>query len=399
MLKEKMKTELEVRFMGRFPVRKLATALSISLLFGVAAFGQTSALEGDVKDENGKGIKDALVKIVRTDIKGNYKVKTDKKGHYFHAGLPLGTFNVTVEIDGKDRDNVNNVRTKLGDPTVVNFDLKAKVEQAKALEKAAETGELTKEQARDMTPAQKAAIEKQMKERQAALSKNKALNDAFNAGRDALTAKQYDVAIEKLKSATDMDPSQHVIWASLADAYGGAAATKTGQEQTDLYAQAIAAWAKAIELKGDDAAYHNNYALLLARAKKFDEAQAELNKAAQIDPAQAGKFYYNLGALLVNSNQLEPAGAAFKKAIDTDPNYADAQYQYGVYLVSKAQVSADGKITPLPGTVEAFQKYLELKPDGQFADAAKSMIQTITGSVSTKYESPNAPKKAPAKKK
>jgi tetratricopeptide (TPR) repeat protein len=399
MLKEKMKTELEVRFMGRFPVRKLATALSISLLFGVAAFGQTSALEGDVKDENGKGIKDALVKIVRTDIKGNYKVKTDKKGHYFHAGLPLGTFNVTVEIDGKDRDNVNNVRTKLGDPTVVNFDLKAKVEQAKALEKAAETGELTKEQARDMTPAQKAAIEKQMKERQAALSKNKALNDAFNAGRDALTAKQYDVAIEKLKSATAMDPTQHVIWASLADAYGGAAATKTGQEQTDLYAQAIAAWAKAIELKGDDAAYHNNYALLLARAKKFDEAQAELNKAAQIDPAQAGKFYYNLGALLVNSNQLEPAGAAFKKAIDTDPNYADAQYQYGVYLVSKAQVSADGKITPLPGTVEAFQKYLELKPDGQFAEAAKSMIQTITGSVSTKYESPNAPKKAPAKKK
>jgi tetratricopeptide (TPR) repeat protein len=399
MLKEKMKTELEVRFMGRFPVRKLATALSISLLFGVAAFGQTSALEGDVKDENGKGIKDALVKIVRTDIKGNYKVKTDKKGHYFHAGLPLGTFNVTVEIDGQDRDNVNNVRTKLGDPTVVNFDLKAKVEQAKALEKAAETGELTKEQARDMTPAQKAAIEKQMKERQAALSKNKALNDAFNAGRDALTAKQYDVAIEKLKSATAMDPTQHVIWASLADAYGGAAATKTGQEQTDLYAQAIAAWAKAIELKGDDAAYHNNYALLLARAKKFDEAQAELNKAAQIDPAQAGKFYYNLGALLVNSNQLEPAGAAFKKAIDTDPNYADAQYQYGVYLVSKAQVSADGKITPLPGTVEAFQKYLELKPDGQFAEAAKSMIQTITGSVSTKYESPNAPKKAPAKKK
>ena len=83
-----------------------------------------------------------------------------------------------------------------------------------------------------------------------------------------------------------------------------------------------------------------------------------------------------------------------------DPTYADAQYQYGVYLVSKAQVGADGKVTPLPGTVEAFQKYLELKPDGQFADAAKGMIQTITGSVSTSYSNPSAPaKKAPATKK
>lgn len=381
-------------------IRKSAFLFTLCLFLSAAAFAQTSSLEGDVKDENGKGIKDALVKIARTDIKGNYKVKTDKKGHYFHAGLPLGTYNLTVEVEGQDRDTVSGVRTKLGDPTAVNFDLKAKAQQAEALQKAAETGTLTKEQTREMSPEQRAAVEKQMKDRQAALQKNKALSDAFNAGREAMNAKQYDVAVTELEKATAMDPTQHVVWAQLADAYGLLAASKTGDEQTAAYAKAIEAWKKAIEIKADDGSYHNNYALLLARAKKFDDAQSELNKAAQLDPTQAGKFYYNLGAVLVNNNQLEPAGAAFKKAIEADPNYADAQYQYGVYLVSKAEVSKEGKVTPPPGTIEAFQKYLELKPDGSFAEAAKGMIQTITGSVATNYSNPSAqPKKGATKKK
>lgn len=380
-----------------FPKTSLLFALA--LLAGTAAMAQTSSLEGDVKDENNKGVQGALVKITRTDIKGNYKVKTDKKGHYFHAGLPLGTYNVTVEIDGKDVDQVSGVRTRLGDPTPVNFDLKAKKQQAEAIQKAAETGTLTKEQARDMSPEQRAAIEKQMKERQAALAKNKELNDAFNTGREAFNNKQYDVAVQQFEKASTLDATQHVVWAQLADSYGALAATKTGQEQADAYAKAINAWNKAIEIKADDGSYHNNYALLLAKAKKFDEAQAELQKAAALDPAQAGKFFYNLGAVLVNNGQLEPAGAAFKKAIEVDPNYADAQYQYGVYLVSKAQVSADGKVTPPAGTVEAFQKYLELKPDGQFAQAAKDMLTTITGSVATTYSNPAAPAKKPATKK
>jgi len=381
-------------------IRKSAFLLTLALFTG-AAYAQTSAIEGDVKDAGGGPIKDALVKITRTDIKGNYKVKTDKKGHYFHAGLPLGTYNVAVEIEGVERDLMKGVRTRLGDPIPVNFDLKAKQMEAEAIAKAAETGTLTKEQARDMSPEQKAALEKQMKERSAALSKNKELNDAFNVGREAMNAKQYDVAIQSFEKAGTLDANQHVVWAQLADSYAGLAGTKTGADADAALAKAIEAWGKAMALKADDAAYHNNYALLLARAKKFDEAQSELNKAAQLDPTQAGKFYYNLGAVLVNTNQLEPAGEAFKKALAADPNYADAHFQYGVFLVSKAQVGADGKVTPLPGTVEAFQKYLELRPDGAFAEGAKGMLQTITGSVETKYSNPSAPasKKGATKKK
>src|SRR5579864_312856 len=107
------------------PSRLKTAALSAAalLFFAGAAFAQVSSLEGDVKDENGQPLKGALVKIDRKDIKGHYQVKTDKKGHYFHAGLPLGTYKITLEVDGKDRDSIDNVRTSLGDPTQVPFDL------------------------------------------------------------------------------------------------------------------------------------------------------------------------------------------------------------------------------------------------------------------------------------
>ena len=84
--------------------------------------------------------------------------------------------------------------------------------------------------------------------------------------------------------------------------------------------------------------------------------------------------------------------SAFKKAIDADPNYADAQYQYGIYLTSQAKTDASGKVTAVPGTIEAFQKYLDLKPDGPFAESAKGMITMLGGTVSTTFLNPNAPK-------
>ncbi len=372
-------------------LRKLALGASAAMLLAGGALAQTSSIEGDVKGEDGGPLRGALVKIERKDIKGNYKVKSDKKGHYFHAGLPLGNYKVILEVAGKDVDQMDNVRTRLGDPTVVNFDLNALKRKRDALQRSAETGQLTAEQAREMTAEQRQALEKSVKERQAAMAKNKALNDAFNAGMDALKVKQWDTAVQSFVKATELDPKQHVVWAQLAEAYVGLGTSKTGAEQEAAMAKGLEAYGKAMELKPDDAGYHNNYALALAKARKFPEAQAELTKAAQIDPPNAGRYFYNLGAVLVNIGQLEPAGEAFKKAIEADPNYADAQYQFGVYLVSKATTTADGKIVPPPGTKEAFQKYLSLKPDGPFADSAKGMLASFEAQLQTEYKNPNAP--------
>jgi tetratricopeptide (TPR) repeat protein len=379
--------------------RKLGLTVLPFFLVAGASWAQTSSLEGTVIGEDGKPLQNALIKIERKDIKGNYQVKTKRKGDYFHAGLPLGTYKVTLVVDGKDRDVADNVRTTLGDPKRVDFNLQEIKRKQDALARSAETGQLTQEQAREMSPEQRAAYDKQMKERQAALAKNKALNDAFNQGKEAAAAKNWDAAIQAFTKATEMDSKQHVVWASLAEAHINSASSKTLAEQEAGITKGMEAWTKALELKPDDAAYHNNYALALARIKKFPEAQEELNKAAALDPASAGKYYYNLGAVLVNTGQVDPATEAFKKAIEADPNYAPAQFQYGVALMGKATTTAEGKIVPPPGTKEAFEKYLQLEPNGQFAEAAKGMLTTIEGTVQTEFRNPNAPAQKKTKKK
>jgi tetratricopeptide (TPR) repeat protein len=384
-------------------VRNLLGLSSVLALFlglsATPAFSQTGAIEGKVTGPDGKPVgKDAaLILITRTDIKGNYKVKTNKKGEFFHAGLPLGTYDVACEFEGKVVDNLKGVRMRLGDPVPVNFDLAQMAARQQAMQKAAETGQVTKEMERDMTPEQKAALEKQAKERSEAMKKNKELNDAFNGGMEAMKANNFQAAVESFEKAATLDATQHVIFGQLADAYGSLSKSKTGAEKEAANAKSLEYFQKAIALKPDDAAYLNNYGLSLARSGKFAEAQETLNKAATLDPAGAGRYFYNLGALLVNAGQNEPAGVAFKKAIEADPNYADAHYQMGIYLTGKAQVDTKtGKMTFPEGTQQSFEKYLALKPDGQFAASAKGMIETMGGTVQTTYTNPDAKKSAPA---
>src|SRR3989454_9722075 len=123
------------------------SALAGLLLFAFAASAQTSSLAGEVKGEDGQPLKDAWIKIERKDIKGSYKVKTNKKGEYFNTGLPSGTYDIILEVDGKVRAQVKNVRTTMGDPKPVNFSLEGQKKAQESLAKAAATGTLTKEQA------------------------------------------------------------------------------------------------------------------------------------------------------------------------------------------------------------------------------------------------------------
>jgi len=372
-------------------------ALSFLLSTG-ASWAQITAIEGDVKGADGEMVKNAQILIEREDMKGTYKgAKTDKKGHYIYNGLPIGRYTVSIMVDNQKKDQVQHVQTKLGDPVPVNFDLKQVAAQQAAA--AADPATLSKEQERGLSKADKDALEKRAKENAAAMAKNKALNDAFNAGKEALNTKNYDAAIEAFKKGGELDPNQHVIWANLADTYLALAATKTGAEQQAAIDQGLESYQKAIALKPDEAPYHNNYALALVKAKKIPEAQAELAKAALLDPPGAGKYYYNLGAVLVNTGQTAASEDFFKKAIESDPNYADAQFQYATALSAKLTTGADGKVTAPPGMQEALNKYLELQPTGQFAEAAKGMLQMIGATIQTDYSNPNAPKKGATKKK
>lgn len=363
---------------------KLWLALPASLLFSTLCLAQTASIQGQVTGLDGKALQGAVVKINRTDIKMAVQTKTDKKGHYIYAGLPLnGLFDVMLEIGGKPAAEIKNVKPDGAMPTQVDFDLKAAA--------AAQTQAASSEP-KGMTPKEKADYEKKKKDAEAAIAKNKELNDTFNAGMDAEKAKNWDVAIEQFQKGVDLAPTQHVIWSHLADAYGSRA---SGTEAADAKAADLQKGAedyqKALELEPNDPSYHNNYALILAREKKLDEAKAELNKAATIDPTSAGKYYYNLGAVMVNLNQGDAAAEAFKKGMDA--GYVESYYQYGLVMLGKATTGADGKIKAPDGTIQAFQKYLELSPNGPNADGAKAMLGTLDAGVQTTFETPGAKNK------
>jgi tetratricopeptide (TPR) repeat protein len=292
----------------------------------------------------------------------------------------------------------------MGDPSKADFDLRKRQAEGQArqaaMQKAAESGKMTDELARGLTSEQKDLVEKQIKQQEAAMKANKALQEAFTAGMAAKDAKQYPEAIAAFEKASELGPTQPAVWANLAEAHVDMAGTKSGPEFDAEMAKATEAYNKAITLKPEDPAVHSNFARALALAKKFPEAEAEAGKVAQLDPPAAGKAYFNLGAVLTNSGQSEQAAAAFKKAMDV--NYADAYYQYALYLVGKATTdTATGKTTAPPGTVEALQKYLELSPTGSNAQSAKDMITTLGATIDTNYRNPNAKddKKTTTKKK
>lgn len=372
----------------------LLVAPALLLLSASLVFAQVTTLEGDVRGPDGQLYKGALIKLVRTDIKGNYQVKSDKKGHWFYTGLPLGIYNITCEIDGKVVDSVNNVRSTYGEPRTIDFDAGKAAAQTAALAKAAATGTLDKEQERSITPEQKAALEKQAKERSETMKKNKELNDAFNAGMAAMDAKQYDQAVTNLAHAAELDPAQAAVWDNLGAAYLALGNSKTGADKTAPLDKAIETYKKAIEVTPNNAALYNQLAIAYGAERKIPEAAEATAKAASLDPAMGAKAYYNMGANLVNAGQPDQAESFFKKAIEADPNYADAHYQYGVCLMAKAAVdSKTGKIDPPAGTADEFQKYLQLKPTGPFAEPSKEMLKALGETVQTNYVNPDAPKK------
>ncbi len=393
--KESLPTRLQEVPRRMFASFRKLLVVSPLFLFAVVGFAQ-SRVEGDVIGKDSKPIEGGLIKLDRTDAKGSYSVETDKKGHFLYPNLPTGVYDFTLEVDGKEVVKTTGIRVQVGDNPPFKLDLAkvAAANAAAALASAASTAGQAKQE-EGANKEQRAKIEQQNKEREEAIARQKALNDAFNAGIEAKNAKNYPAAIENLEKAGGLAPTQHVVWAQLGESYISLGDSKSGAEQQEDFDKGIAAYAKAISIKADDPSYHNNYALALAKTKKMDQAQAELAKAAELDPPQAGKYFYNLGAVYVNTQQNDAAEAAFKKATELDPNYADAYYQEGLVMMSRVTLDKAGKMLAPQGTAEAFQKYLSLKPDGANAEGAKAILEQLGSTVQTSFERPGA--KQPAK--
>src|ERR1044071_7928625 len=81
---------------------RIGMSCALLSLLTISAFAQLGRIEGEVvKAGSTEPVANAAVSIVRMDIKGNYDLKTDKKGKFLHAGVPYaGNYTILVSADG-----------------------------------------------------------------------------------------------------------------------------------------------------------------------------------------------------------------------------------------------------------------------------------------------------------
>ena len=96
-----------------------------ALIFAGNVFAGISAVEGIVRDAEGRPIGGADIRVeARSGSNSHGLVKSDARGHYIFDGLTPGTtYRVTLLINGAVKASINNVLAKVGS-TELNFGLK-----------------------------------------------------------------------------------------------------------------------------------------------------------------------------------------------------------------------------------------------------------------------------------
>jgi len=378
----------------------------------IAQVGALASVKGVCKDEQGNPLADAQVVWHNEDNGRTYKLKTNKNGEYFSLGIEPGSYTITATTkEGKQFFSRSKEHVGV-EEHVIDMDAKAEKEQ-QIKDTAKQTG-LTPEQIQ-----QKLAEQKKVEAYNANV---KQVNEKLNAANAALQAQppNYETAIASLNEASQMAPNEDLVWFRLGSVYLDSTKTQTdAAEKTKRDTEAYNDLKKAIDLKKNAhpaegappkkpeevatdnsrlAAYYGNFGSAAARLGKSDEATEAYKQAAQLDPARAGNYYFNLGVVLHNTAKdaeaRKQAMEAFDKAIAADPNKADAYYLKGADGIALATADSSGKMSAPPGTVEAFQKYLELQPNGTHAEEVKQMLAALNAPIETGFG-----KKATTKKK
>jgi tetratricopeptide (TPR) repeat protein len=371
-----------------------ALALLLALAVPRAAAQSSSTIRGQIMDVAGKPWVAIGVQLV-SDQGAKVDTKTDKDGNYVFHNLKAGIYSVFVQLPAPNKPYEDKVQVQSSAEADKNFNFKDILAK-----QGAQAAEQVKKQEEEKTKFE--GMKTHFTAGNALLEQGrKAKEDAQKAPadqRDAAKAKVVDLsnqAIVELNAAqqavTEKDPNKHLIWAKLGDAYDLA-----GRND-----DAINAYQQAITSKPDVPGYYNNLGNVQARSGKIDDARASYTKSAELDPPNAATAWRNFGISLYNAGRLKEAVEPLKKASEIDPKSAQTWYLLGAALVGSMETKKNGdklEFIIQPGTVEAYQKAVELDPNGgpngpgAQAKLGLEALQQISPGIDTKV---NVRKKKP----
>ncbi|MGA1982716.1 MAG: tetratricopeptide repeat protein [Acidobacteriaceae bacterium] len=363
---------------------------------------QTATIHGHVQNPAGQPVTVGEVRLT-TDknpsapgAKFEYAFPIDGSGNYKGTDIKPGNYIAGVFAQGRSVDFMPQQSFAAGENKTVDFDM------------------TRPEYIKGMSQADRDALEEYKKknaEVTAANAKIENLNKLLTDARTATKAGNFDQAVKDMTDATAAKPDEAILWDTLGDAQLGLAnaALKTARDNKttdpslgDKFQAAITSYQKSLSLDTAsgkpntdlEAAANNQMAQALGHVGKMADASAAYEAAAKVDPTKASMYYFNEAATLFNSNDMDGAAAAAQKAITADPTKVDAYYILGQSLIQKATVDpATNKITAPPECIAAYNKYLELAPNGPHAEEIKGILQGIGATVQANYKSTPTKKK------
>ena len=356
----------------------LALAASVpAILTPVFAQEPTGKIHGHLQDPAGVAITDGIVTLSTDGGKtAKYTFHSDANGDYKGDGVAPGTYTESLRRPDTPADKVLDqfpeVKVAASADTAQDFDLTRPEYLSK------------------LSPEQRKALEDLKGKNAEAMKENsviKNLNADLKQARDDNKAKNFAASEALMQKDTAAKPDAAVLWLELGVAQAGQ--KKNSDAETSLK--------KAVDLDAAgkkpnpeiEAAANNSLGEVLANEGKVPEAQAAYEAAAKINPSQAAMYYGNEAIVMSRAGQNDGVVAAADKAIAADPTKPIPYYLKGQALVSKATVdSKTGKIVAPPGTVEAYQKYLELDPNGPFSNEVKGVLQGMGEQVKSSYKAP-----------
>lgn len=412
----------------------VASCALLSLLT-VSAFAQVGRIEGEVvKAGSAEPVVGAVVEIVRTDIKGNYPLKSDKKGKFLHAGVPyVGTYTILVSAEGFAPSYLAGIRPT-GEPLKIELNpgdgRKLTLEDLKKSGGGAATapgGAAPKISEADAKKA-KEEYEKAVKEREEAEKYNAAIgqiNIQLKAGQDAMAKNDLNAAVTAFGEAVKMNPTIDISQGNLAIALQKRAVGQFNAGNKDAakqdFTDSIAAVSKALEsldakekdtkTKGDPIqikASRRTYFVVKAESEsilggKFgdpaqtDAAVKDYQTLVELSDEPAKKKEYPLKAanLLRETSRQAEAVAAYKAILETDPENIEALYGLGLAYANEEKTWQD--------SANMLQKFADKAPenDPRVAEAKSvigALLQGNKNLVAPKSDAGKG-KPAPAKKK
>ena len=353
----------------------LVAALASVLAPGAAA--QLGSISGTILSMEGKPWPEVTMRAV-SDQGAKQEAKTDSAGNYSFQGLRAGIYTVFVLFpppnDKQAPYQAGQVKVTSGETAKIDINFK------------------------DVLAKQGAAAQEQVKKNEEAKNKIEGLKAHFNAGNALIDqekqaksdlakapADQRDAAKQKLadlgdqavkefqeaaKNLGEKDNNAHLVWFKMGEAY----------ETANRYDDAAQSYQQAITAKPDVPGYYNNLGNSLAKAGKIEEAKAAYTKSAELDPPNAATAWRNFGISLYNANRLADAIEPLQKATELDPKNAQSWYLLGASLLMKMTAKTVGNKTEVqlaPGTVEAYEKAVELDPNGTWGQQAKQGLTDL----------------------